>query len=109
MAKVSIIVPVYNTEKYLAQCIDSVISQTYKNWELIMIDDGSTDSSGIILDKYAGDDDRIKIIHKVNEGQFISRRKGILAASGDYILFLDSDDYWKDNCLEVLDKTISAC
>lgn len=95
--KVSIIVPVYNVKKYITQCIDSVLNQEYINIELILIDDGSNDGSEIICEEYAQKDDRIKVIHKKNEGQSIARNLGIDIASGKYIFFLDSDDYIKDD------------
>lgn len=91
---ISIIVPVYNTEKYLDQCIQSVLTQTYTNWELLLIDDGSTDSSGAICDKYAAEDNRIKVVHKPNTGVSDSKNIALDMAKGEYIMFLDSDDYW---------------
>lgn len=100
--KVSIIVPVYNTEKYLKECVDSVLNQTYRNLELILIDDGSTDQSGVCCDAYAASDDRVKVIHQENQGLSVTRNHGIQAASGNYILFMDSDDYWLDD--EIVEK-----
>ena len=91
---ISVIVPVYNTEKYLDQCIQSVLVQTYTNWELLLIDDGSTDSSGAICDKYAAEDNRIKVVHKPNTGVSDSKNIALDMAKGEYIMFLDSDDYW---------------
>lgn len=90
---VSIIIPVFNTEKYLSTCVNSVIQQTYKNLEIILIDDGSTDRSGVICDQYAEADKRIKVIHKDNEGLGLSRNVGIRFCKGEYLMFLDSDDY----------------
>lgn len=92
MKKVSIIIPVYNASRYLNSCIDSVLSQTYNNIEIILIDDGSTDNSGEICDKFAKLDNRIIVIHKVNAGVSCSRNKGIEIATGDYIFFIDADD-----------------
>lgn len=89
---ISVIVPVYNTEKYLPKCLDSIINQTYKNLEIILVDDGSTDTSGKICDKYAKEDKRIKVIHKENGGQSSARNAGIKASGGEYICFSDSDD-----------------
>lgn len=89
---VSIIIPVYNTEKYLANCIESVLKQTYDNIQVILIDDGSTDSSGEICDLYAKNDKRIIVIHKKNEGVSIARNIGLMKATGEYIGFVDSDD-----------------
>lgn len=94
---ISIIVPVYNTEKYLDQCIQSVLAQTYTNWELLLVDDGSTDSSGAICDKYAAQDSRIKVLHKENTGVSDSKNIALDMAKGEYIMFLDSDDYWYIN------------
>lgn len=97
---VSVIIPVYNVEKYLSQCVDSVINQTYKNLEILLINDGSTDDSGKICDEYARKDTRVKVIHKENGGLSSARNKGIREAIGDYLMFLDSDDYLEnDNCL----------
>lgn len=89
---ISIIVPVYNTERYLSQSIESVISQSFSDWELVLVDDGSTDSSGKVCEKYAAGDNRIKTIHKNNGGLSSARNAGLREATGDYILFLDSDD-----------------
>lgn len=89
----SVIVPVYNTEPYLRKCIESVCNQTYKNLEIILVDDGSTDLSGTICDKFAAKDSRIKVIHKENEGLVSARKAGVLAARGEYIANIDGDDY----------------
>lgn len=89
---ISIIVPVYNVERYLNDCIKSIINQTYKNLEILLIDDGSTDSSGAICDKWSTLDNRIKVIHKKNEGQSVARNNGLKQAKGKYIAFVDSDD-----------------
>lgn len=91
--KLSVIVPVYNAEKYLEKCILSVIHQSYSNWELILIDDGSKDSSSDIIDSYVAKDVRIIAIHQQNTGPGIARNNGIQKATGDYVIFLDSDDY----------------
>lgn len=100
---ISIIVPVYNTEQYLHRCIDSVLAQTYKDFELLLIDDGSTDSSGAICDEYAEKDGRIKVFHKENGGVSDTRNKGMDLAQGKYLMFLDADDFWLQNdVLEVL-------
>lgn len=90
--KVSIIVPIYNTEKYLRTCLDSIISQTYQNLEIILVDDGSTDNSGKTADDYAKKDPRITVIHQENRGQSAARNHGIKLATGEFISFLDSDD-----------------
>ena len=93
MPEVSVIVPVYNVEKYLNRCIDSILNQTFTDFELILIDDGSIDSSGKICDEYAEKDSRIKVIHKKNAGVSAARNTGIDLAIGKYIMFVDSDDY----------------
>ena len=90
--KISIIVPVYNVEQYVGECIESILNQSFKNIELILINDGSKDNSGFICDQYAKKDNRIKVIHKKNEGVSIARNIGISNASGEYIAFVDSDD-----------------
>lgn len=91
--KISIIIPVYNVEKYIKRCLDSIINQTLKELEIICIDDGSTDGSGQILDEYSQNDSRIKVIHKQSEGQGIARNIGLEYATGEYIGFVDSDDW----------------
>lgn len=96
MDKISIITPVYNTQKYLKRCIESVLSQTYSNIELLLIDDGSTDESGKICDEYANKDSRVKVFHITNGGPSRARNIGLENATGNYILFVDSDD-WVDN------------
>ena len=102
---VSVITPVYNAEQYLNKCIQSVLEQTYSNIEFILIDDGSTDSSSEICDKYATQDNRIKVIHKANGGVSSARNVGLDVASGDYITWLDSDDYLEPTMIE---KVLSA-
>ncbi len=93
MDLISVIVPVYNVQKYLKQCIDSIINQTYKNLEIILVDDGSTDNCAEICDDYAKKDDRIKVIHQKNQGLSMARNNGLEIAKGKYIGFIDSDDY----------------
>lgn len=92
-SNISIIVPVYNVEKYLERCIESILNQTFTGFELILVDDGSTDLSGDICDKYSKKDKRIKVIHKQNGGLSSARNAGLEIASGDYIAFIDSDDF----------------
>ena len=101
-AKVSLIIPIYNVEKYLRECLDSVVNQTLKDIEIILIDDGSTDSSLSICKEYAKNDDRIKILTQKNQGAAIARNKGIELAKGDYISIIDSDDYFDLKMLEKL-------
>ena len=105
---VSIIVPVYKTERYLRKCIDSLISQTLKNIEIIIVDDGSPDNSGIICDEYAKKDDRIKVVHKENQGLGMARNTGLENATGKYIGFVDSDDYVMPQMYEVLFNAANA-
>lgn len=101
--QISIIVPVYNTEKYLRRCIDSVLAQTYKDFELLLIDDGSKDSSGVICDEYAAKDARLRVFHKENGGVSDTRNYGLDLAHGKYLMFLDSDDFWlRNDVLEML-------
>ncbi len=105
--KITLIIPVYNVADYLEDCLNSVISQNYDNYEVICIDDGSTDNSLQILEECASKDERIKIINQSNQGLSCARNVGIKAASGDYIFFLDSDDWIELNTLEILSKNIS--
>ena len=107
MPIVSIIVPVYKVENVLHYCIDSILNQTYKDFELILVDDGSPDNSGKICDEYAKKDNRITVIHKENGGVSSARNCGIDAAKGKYVCFVDSDDYVNKNYLEILIKTKS--
>lgn len=100
--KISVIVPVYNAEKYVKRCIDSILNQTYKNLEVVLVNDGSTDKSGYICDMYAKSDDRIKVVHQLNKGVCVARNTGIKESSGEYILFIDSDDWIEYNTLEIL-------
>lgn len=91
---VSVIIPVYNVEKYLAQCIESVLRQNYRWFEILLINDGSTDSSQSICEAFAAKDSRIKVLNKPNEGLSSARNYGLKHAIGEYVIFLDSDDYW---------------
>lgn len=105
---ISVIIPIYNSEKYLEQCIESVLRQTYKDIEVILVDDGSTDSSGLICDNFALNDSRIRVIHQKNARIAAARNAGIEIAKGDYLTFLDSDDYilpeTYDSALSLMDK-----
>ena len=98
---ISIIVPIYNVEPYLKRCLDSIINQTYQNLEIILVDDGSADRSGRICDDYAAKDSRIIVIHQKNAGISAARNAGIDIAKGDYIQFVDSDDWLDIRCCEV--------
>lgn len=100
--KLSVIVPVYNVEVYIRRCLDSIINQTYKNLEIILVDDGSTDKSGLICDEYALIDDRIKVIHKKNGGIVSARQAGIWCATGEYTTNVDSDDWIEKNAYEFM-------
>jgi glycosyltransferase involved in cell wall biosynthesis len=102
---VSVVIPVYNVEKYLAECVDSVLGQTYTDYEIILVDDGATDSSGAMCDAYARNDPRIRVIHQKNGGLSAARNTGLKAARGEYVYFLDSDDYIEPQTLEVLLET----
>lgn len=98
----SIIIPVYNVEAYLRDCLDSVLRQSFAEWEAVCVNDGATDGSLDILEEYAAKDSRFKVISQVNGGLSSARNSGLKAAKGDYVLFLDSDDWLEDNTLEVL-------
>lgn len=97
--RISIIVPVYNSEQWLERCIQSIVTQTHTEWELLLVDDGSTDSSGDICDRYAATDSRIRVIHQLNGGEMAARATGVRNASNEYILCVDSDDYIAKDCL----------
>lgn len=100
--KVSVVIPVYNVEKYLRECVDSVLKQTYSSYEIILVDDGSTDSSGVICDTYAQKDKRITAIHIKNGGPSVARNEGLKLARGEFVCFLDSDDYIESEAFEKL-------
>ena len=102
MPKVSVIIPVYNVEKYLRECLNSVINQTLKDIEIILVDDGSTDSSLSICQEYAKKDDRIIVLTQQNQGAAVARNNGIKIAKGEYLSILDSDDYFDLSMLEKL-------
>ena len=99
---ISIIIPVYNVKKYLLRCIRSILKQKYRNFEVILVDDGSDDGSGLLCDKLKTRDSRIRVIHKENGGMSSARNVGIEFARGEYITFVDSDDYISDRYLETL-------
>ena len=103
---ISVIVPVYNAEKYLRTCLDSIVNQTYKNLEIILVDDGSTDGSGAICDEYADKDVRIKVIHSTNKGVTAARINAFKTSSGDYITFVDADDFLDCNMFKKMLDTI---
>lgn len=106
MCEISIIVPVYNVEKYLNKCVDSILNQTFKDFELILVDDGSPDNSGTICDQYAKEDTRVRVIHKENGGLSSARNAGIEVAQGKFLGFVDSDDYIAEDMYELLYNNI---
>lgn len=106
---ISVIIPVYNTAPYLDRCVQSVIDQLYQDWECILVDDGSTDDSGPLCDKWAACDSRIKVIHQNNQGVSVARNHGVEASKGEYLAFIDSDDWVDANYLQDLYKYISSC
>lgn len=107
--KISVIVPVYNKKNYLAQCIDSILSQRYGNLELLLVDDGSTDGSGEICDKYAAKDERVRVFHQKNGGPTAAVITGLREAVGDYYTFIDSDDYVSKDMLEKMAGCLIGC
>ena len=107
MLLVSIIVPVFNSEKYLPECIQSILNQTYKYFELILVDDGSTDNSLSICSYFSNIDKRVKVISQENSGAPIARNKGLFSSNGSYVMFFDSDDIMVQNCLETMISAIS--
>ena len=111
MDKISVIIPVYNVENYIRKCLDSVINQTYKNLEIILVDDGSTDKSGEICDEYALKDERIRVFHTQNGGVSLARNVGLKKVTGKYFTFVDSDDFvatvYVERLKEILEKNAS--
>ena len=104
MPLISVIVPIFNADKYLHKCLNSLLFQTVDDFEVILIDDGSTDHSGLICDDYARQDKRFVVVHKKNEGLSAARNDGIALAKGKWITFLDSDDWVENNFFKILDK-----
>ena len=105
---ISVIVPVYNVEKYLGKCVDSILNQTYPDFELLLVDDGSPDGCPQICDGYAARDSRVRVIHKPNGGLISARNAGILAARGDYVCILDGDDWALETMLQFIHDTVSG-
>ena len=105
---ISIILPIYNTEDYLNKCLDSIVLQTYQDWELIAVDDGSTDKSGEILDEYAARDSRIHVIHQENGGESHARNVALRIAKGEYIAFVDCDDWLEPRMYELMLHVIES-
>lgn len=108
-ALISVIIPIYNVERYLYQCIESVLRQSYKNIEIILIDDGSTDESGKICDEFSKKDERIIVIHQKNQGIAEVRNRGVREARGEYIFWIDSDDYVSEDIIEELYNNVVQC
>ncbi|MBQ6217757.1 MAG: glycosyltransferase [Erysipelotrichaceae bacterium] len=106
MPRLSIVVPVYNTESYLKRCLDSIVGQSFTDFELILVDDGSKDNSSVICDRYGKSDDRIKVIHKENEGVSIARNTGMTVAKGEYLTVVDSDDWLETEMYQSMFKYI---
>ena len=109
MPKLSVVIPVYNVEKYLPKCVDSVINQTLKDIEIILVNDGSTDNSGEICEKYTKADDRIKYICQDNQGVAAARKKGTEYVTSEYVTFIDSDDWVSESFFEELYNNINGC
>ena len=105
---ISVVIPVYNSDCYIQECIDSIIQQSFDSLQIILVDDGSTDNSATLCDQYKQIDKRITVIHQSNQGSFLARKKGVEYATGDYITFIDSDDYYEPDyftkCSEVLER-----
>ena len=107
--KFSVFIPVYNTENYLEECLHSVLNQTYQDFEIVIVDDGSTDKSSVICDKYQNSNpNKVKVIHQQNQGQLASRCNAIQAASGEYVIFIDADDLLIENALETINQRLVA-
>lgn len=105
--KFSVIIPVYNVEAYLQACLDSVLNQTFEDWEAICVNDGSTDNSAAILEEYGHKDGRFKIVSQSNGGLSAARNMGLKAAAGEYVLFLDSDDWLESNALKIISQSLN--
>ena len=103
--KVSFILPIYNVEKYLGECVESILQQTYRNFEVVLVDDGSPDNSPALCDAYAEKDSRVRVVHKQNGGLSDARNAGLAVAKGDYVIFVDSDDFWvgKDSLQQLME------
>jgi len=104
---ISVIVPIYNSERYLNKCLDSILAQTFENWEAILVNDGSTDSSGLIVDEYVKNDSRFIAVHKKNEGTLLARKTGLENSKGEFIANIDNDDYYDPDFLKKMYDEIS--
>ncbi len=107
MSEISIIIPVYNAEKYLSRCIDSIFMQTFTDFELILVDDGSPDRCGLICDEYMRRDSRVRVLHQSNQGQAAARNNGVNVANGEWITFVDADDMVHPQMLEMLYRSVN--
>lgn len=107
MIKISIIVPAFNVEKYILKCLESLSNQTYSNIEIIIINDGSTDNSGVICKTYSAGNDKFSLFHQKNSGVSVARNLGIEKATGDYLLFVDPDDYIENDCCSKLAEVVN--
>lgn len=108
MPLLSIIVPIYNARTYIEKCIESILRQNFRDYELILVDDGSIDGSGYICDTYAGLDSRIHVIHQLNKGVSSARNTGLEAATGQYVCFVDADDWIESDLFQVCMDTIES-
>lgn len=108
MSKISVIIPIYNVEKYLKRCIDSVLAQTFQDFECILVDDGSPDRCGEICEEYKQKDSRIKVIHQENQGLGSARNSGLAIATGEFVCFIDSDDWIEPNYLKIMEEHTRA-
>lgn len=106
---ISVIVPIYNTYEFLPRCLDSIVSQTYTNMEIILVNDGSTDGSLCVCEKYAADDNRIRIISQPNQGALAAKREGVRVCRGEYVMFVDSDDWIEPELLAAMTRTMREC
>ena len=111
--KFSVVIPVYRAENYLKQCVESVLSQTHSNIEVVLVDDESPDKCPVICDLFADKDTRVQVIHKKNEGAALARKAGLEAATGEYVLFIDCDDWLETNtisdCLDIAHRDNADC
>lgn len=106
--KISVIIPVYNVEQYLSRCCDSVLGQTYRNIEVVLVDDGSTDGTPALCDRYAHADDRVRVVHQANAGAGAARNAGLAAAAGDWVMWVDGDDWIEDDWIEGFVRQLEA-
>ena len=108
MLKISVVIPIYNCETYLERCLKSVLSQSYDDYEVILVDDGSVDGSGLICDQYGQYHENVKVIHQENHGVSVARNQGVKSSTGQYISFVDADDWIPQNSLAVMASCASS-